>query len=236
MKSKVRNFFINLFVSLYFPIASRTFKNPIRYLEFSEIRKSAEFIANHLHTASLFDTKKGGIWEYVMGITKENSLRGMWLEFGVRDGYSARFFSKHALKLSSNQKLFGFDSFTGIRDNWSSIGEPVGSFSRFGIEPPKIDGCVFIKGWVEETLINFLESNEEPVAFVHFDLDVYAPTKYTLKMLKDRLQKGSIILFDEFHGYPGWELNEKRALEEVLDFSSYQYIAFSRKQAAIQII
>ena len=167
---------------------------------------------------------------------KETSIRGMWLEFGVRDGYSARFFSKHALKLSNNQQLFGFDSFAGIRDQWSSIGEPKGSFSRSGIEPPKIDGCVFIKGWVEETLINFLESNEGPVAFVHFDLDVYAPTKYALEMLKDRLQKGSIIIFDEFHGYPGWELNEKRALDEVLDFSNYQFIAFSRKQAAIQII
>jgi hypothetical protein len=43
-------------------------------------------------------------------------------------------------------------------------------------------------------------------------------------------------MFDEFHGYPGWQLHEKRALEEILPREKYEFLAFSRKQATIKII
>jgi hypothetical protein len=46
----------------------------------------------------------------------------------------------------------------------------------------------------------------------------------------------SIIIFDEFHGYPLWKFHEKRALDEVSNKNEYEFIAFARKQAVIKLI
>jgi len=218
-------------------VAKATFYNSIRYLEHQEIRNSAKFISKHLNGVSLFDNKKGGYFEFVMNQVKNNSKSGLWLEFGVRSGASAKYFAKHALKYANRNRLYGFDAFQGIRDNWSSISEPVGSFSLNGIVPPPIPGCEFVVGWIEDTLPNFLSDHvDEQIAFVHFDLDVYKPTKFALESIREKLQPGCIIMFDEFHGYAGWEFNEKKALDEVLSPTTYEFIAFSRKQAAIRIL
>jgi len=227
---------INLLVSLYKPFSIRTFFHTISYLELAEIRKSSNFISKFLGEAALFDDKKGGYWSFCMEKVSHQSSQGMWIEFGVRDGVSTKYFSPYAKKYSTNGLLYGFDSFQGIRNSWSSVNEPAGSFSRSGKQPNKISGCEFIVGWIEDTLGPFLDSNPQNISFVHFDLDVYAPTKFALSLIKKRLQPGALILFDEFHGYPGWELNEKKALEEIFNSDDYKFIAFSRKQAAIQII
>ena len=218
-------------------IAKSTFYNSIRYLEHQEIRDSANFIRKHLDGVALFDNKKGGYFQFVMSEVQKNSQSGLWLEFGVRSGVSAKFFAKYALQYASQNRLYGFDAFEGIRDNWSSISEPAGSFSLNGIVPPPITGCEFVIGWVEDTLPNFLSVHaDEPIVFAHFDFDVYKPTKFALESIRERLRPGSIIMFDEFHGYPGWEFNEKKALDEVLSPNTYKFIAFSRKQAAIKIL
>lgn len=235
-KSMMKNRVLNFLVGLYKPFSIRTFFHTINYLELSAIQKSAVFLEKHLDGAALFDNKKGGYWQFCVDKVKQNQWQGLWLEFGVRDGVSAKFFSQHSIELSSDNVMYGFDAFEGIRNSWSSINEPIGSFSRDGNLPPKVAGLEIILGWVEDTLEPFLESHKEKIAFIHFDLDVYNPTKYALSVLKNRLRPGTVILFDEFHGYPGWEHNEKRALEEVLGASEYKFIAFSRKQAAIQIV
>lgn len=216
-------------------VAKRTFYNSIRYLEHQELVKSANFIQPFLRKVSLFDNKKGGYFQFVMNQTSKDK-KGLWLEFGVRDGVSAKFFSNFAKDHAKNSVLYGFDSFEGIRNNWSSIDEPVGSFSLNAKVPKKIKHCEFIVGWIEDTLDEFLNIHQECVNFVHFDLDVYEPTKFALSAISQRLVPGSIVMFDEFHGYPGWEFHEKKALEEVLPREKYEFIAFSRKQAAIRII
>lgn len=201
-----------------------------------EIQKSAKFVEKHLEDVALFDNKRGHYYKFCMEVLENQKNQGLWLEFGVRDGVSSKYFSTQALKLAKNKLLYGFDSFEGIRNSWSSINEPVGSFTRLGKSPPSITGCEFIVGWIEDTLEPFLDQHHDKVCFIHFDLDVYAPTRYALSILKERVQPGTIIKFDELHGYPGWAYNEKKALEETFEDGSYKFIAFSRKQAAIQIL
>ena len=61
-------------------------------------------------------------------------------------------------------------------------------------------------------------------------------TSYVLKLIKNNFQSGTVILFDEFYGFPNWEKYEFKALKEQLNENSFQYIAFGTRQACIQII
>ena len=67
------------------------------------------------------------------------------------------------------------------------------------------------------------------------DLDTYESTKYVLENIKNRLDKGAIILFDEFYGFPNWKKYEFKAFQEVFAESEYTYIAFSIRQVAVKI-
>jgi hypothetical protein len=89
-----------------------------------------------------------------------------------------------------------------------------------GKPPIEPQNCKWIVGWVEDTLMAFLEHKLGNIALVHFDFDVYEPTRCALSLIRNRLVTGSVIIFDEFHGDPGWELHEKRALDEILDKKS----------------
>ena len=48
------------------------------------------------------------------------------------------------------------------------------------------------------------------------DMDTYGATKYTLNKIKPFLTKGSIILFDNFYGFPNWQQHEYKACTEWL--------------------
>ena len=227
---------VNFLVRIFFTLNKQTFHNPIYYLEKESIRESSNFISEYLNTASLFTSKKGGLWPFTINHINTNPVAGYWLEFGVREGVSARFFSPYASKYSIDSTYHGFDSFNGIRNQWTSTNEPTGSFSMHGAPPKEPPYCKWTIGWIEETLEPFLKSNSGSIAFAHFDFDVYEPTKYALQLIRSRLRRGSIIIFDEFHGYPGWKFHEKRALDEVFNKNEYEFIAFARKQAVIQLL
>jgi hypothetical protein len=64
-------------------------------------------------------------------------------------------------------------------------------------------------------------------------MDIYQPTKLVLEAIKRRLDKGSILCFDQHNGYPGWRQNEFKALNDVFHVSEYTYVGFSEMSAAI---
>ena len=81
---------------------------------------------------------------------------------------------------------------------------------------PKVESNVtLIKGWFNETLPSFLKEHPEPVALVHIDSDIYSSAKYILETIP--LQDGTIVIFDEFFGYPEWRNGEYKAWNEFLD-------------------
>jgi len=57
-----------------------------------------------------------------------------------------------------------------------------------------------------------------------------------LQKIKPFLQKGSIILFDQFYGFPNWQEHEYKALIDVIDKKEFKYIAFGEEEVAIEII
>ena len=59
-----------------------------------------------------------------------------------------------------------------------------------------------------------------------------------LNSLSKNLGKGTIIIFDEFIGYPGFKLHEFKAWLEFVDSVriQFQYIAYTDMQVAIELL
>jgi hypothetical protein len=103
------------------------------------------------------------------------------------------------------------------------------------------------KGWFEQTVPSFIEKlQQDQIQILHMDADTYNPTAFVLNSLYKNLGKGSIVIFDEYLGYPSWELHEFRAWQELVDSTGikYQYIGhsetpsngFSTIQVAVKIL
>ncbi len=73
-----------------------------------------------------------------------------------------------------------------------------------------------IKGNIEETVPRFTEENPGArFSLIHFDCDLYVPTKRALEALWPRLSRNGIMLFDEYsiHDWPG----ETTAVDEFFE-------------------
>jgi hypothetical protein len=196
----------------------------------SSHRSSAEMISKYLDIAQLFFSRPD-LYAYLFTLFDEMP-NGMNLEFGVHKGGSLKIFSK---KLNY---IYGFDSFLGLEENWSYHFAQKGSLNLNGKIPDTIkdlNNVKLIVGRVEDTLDEFISRYPLKISFIHMDLDLYSPTKHCLERLKHLLQSGSIILFDEFHGYPGWEFHEYRAFMETFEKKEYDILAFSEMQCIIRI-
>ena len=164
----------------------------------------------------------------------ENDLTNKYyyLEFGVFKGESANYFSQHV------KKLYAFDSFEGLKEDWIGTGGSKGTFN-LNKKIPKLNANIIpIVGWVEDTLENFIKENNPQVNFIHTDMDTYGSTKFMLEKLKSHIVKNAIIIFDDFYNYYGWENGEYKALNEVFNRNEFEYKAFnlSKKQCVIKIL
>lgn len=75
------------------------------------------------------------------------------------------------------------------------------------------DRIKLIEGNIEETIPKFVRDNPGVrFSLVHFDCDMYEPTKIGLQYFWDRLSRGGIFLFDEYaiKDWPG----ETQAVDE----------------------
>ena len=139
---------------------------------------------------------------------------GMICEFGVCTGRSTNLMAR-AL---APREVFGFDSFEGLPDDWvvGDLKVPKGFLAvdagKLQFEP----NVNLVKGFFNETLPGFLRKHAGPIGFMHIDCDTYESTVDILNLTGDRLQPGSIIVFDEILGDMGLE-NELKALWEFLE-------------------
>lgn len=186
------------------------------------IESSADFIErNSDHATNFF----GDHWEMRANTLKNVLGSGLLLEFGVNRGNSANFFSNILDQRSDSRQYFGFDTFTGLTEDWGGVAL-AGTFNRDGVPPLLNKRVTIVNGDILETLSTFLAKNEESIAFIHIDTDTYTPCQHVLKLCKDRLVNGSIILFDELLGYPNYQSHELKALTECIPRESYRYLSF----------
>lgn len=157
-------------------------------------------------------------------------LPGSIVELGVSRGVS--FFAWHKLleifcTTDTSKKVYGFDSCEGLADFCEKDGlsaadlandKQRGGWAVGGAEQELWDLIALfnadnvlarersrlVKGRVQDTLEPFLrETPGVRISLLHFDLDLYEPTKFALERLWDLVVPGGIIVFDEY-ALPPW--------------------------------
>lgn len=169
-------------------------------------------------------------------------LKGLFVELGVCTGKTINFIAA----LNPHQKIYGFDSFEGLPEDWirddKIISAGTFGFKNPNLLPPVLHNVELIKGWFNETLADFIKAQdtEEPIAFLHIDSDIYSSASTAFQILGSRIQPGTIIVFDELYNYPGYENHEFKAFQEFLNKSCFgaRYLAYNiyHEQVAIQIV
>lgn len=133
--------------------------------------------------------------------------------------------------------VYGFDNWTGFtalsdKDAQPSadVGKSVGGFNpanfrkellsalaifdadRFIPQKPRVK---LIEGNIEDLVAEFVAANPGVrFSMVHFDCDLYAPTRAALRYLWDKVSRGGVLLFDEY-GILDWP-GETAAVDEFL--------------------
>lgn len=156
---------------------------------------------------------------------------GWALEFGVGKGTTLRM-------IAEVLPVIGFDSFDGLPEDW----RPEFKRGAFATDPPTdIPGATIVQGLFADTVPNY--EWPEKISLIHFDADLYSSTKTVLdSLIEDRFpwsfpQEGTIIVFDEFFGYPGAENHEQRAWAECAEDEGLEWdvIGHGREQWAVRI-
>jgi hypothetical protein len=132
----------------------------------------------------------------------------LYLEFGVFEGETFRWWCRHLS--APRAHLVGFDSFTGLPEEWRP-GFETGTFSTAG--PPRVDDprSRFVTGWFEDTLPTFTPPPHDQL-IVNVDCDLYSSAATVLTWAAPHLGPGSLLYFDELADRD----HELRALHELL--------------------
>lgn len=171
----------------------------------------------------------------VAAALKEVTLDGMVAEFGVYKGTSltqiARFFPDHT--------VHGFDSFVGLPESWGGTSKAAGAFD-VGAQPPQIPvaNVEFHVGWFDDTVPVFAAEHSGPFAFAHLDADLYSSTKTVFDVLGNWFVPGTIVVFDEYFGYHGWQRHEHKAFHEFLAQTglSFEAISLGHMNLAVRLV
>lgn len=159
-------------------------------------------------------------------------LDGLILEFGVFNGKSIRLIAS-----LTDRTVHGFDSFEGLPEAWGDEGK--GSYNAFGQLPEVPDNVRLHRGWFENSIPEFLKSENGPIRFINIDCDLYSSTKTIFDLLGPLIMAGTVILFDEFIGYPTWQDDEFKAFHEAAERFGWRYdilgFSFLTKQLALII-
>jgi O-methyltransferase len=123
-----------------------------------------------------------------------------YLEFGVASGHSFKWWIKNCADPAS--RFYGFDTFEGLPEDW-------GLFSKGDMHSPipevNDNRALFIKGIFQDTLNDFILKEgtalRDKKKIIHMDADLFSATLFALSQLYPYLQKGDIIMFDEFNVY-----------------------------------
>jgi O-methyltransferase len=142
-----------------------------------------------------------GRLELFRSIVDREELQGPidLLEFGVFEGASIRWWAENNRHPEST--FVGFDCFEGLPESWQD--HPKGDFSVAGNLPDIQDPrCSFVKGLFQDTLSDWICGRRfTRRAVLHLDADLYSSTLFVLIHLLPKLNKGDILIFDEFSDY-----------------------------------
>jgi O-methyltransferase len=193
------SFFSNLFISYGYLLKSEGLYNH------SKVRAFEERMEMHRYIVSQY-------------LSPEEKIH--FMEFGVFWGQTFRVWVEGNKNPSTS--LAGFDTFTGLPEDWGS--EKKGRFSAEGklpdIHDPRIDWQV---GLIQDTLPLYVRNiSKEEKKVIHIDVDLYNATLITLIWLQPYLRSGDIIIFDDFFTFTK-TTHEFKAFYDFLDLFKTGY-------------
>ena len=176
-------------------------------------------------------------WYFFDAIIKKSIRSRPFYEFGVWRGDAFKYLIKYF------KKGYGFDTFTGLPEDWYDsngiVIQKSGSYSSDGVIP-KIKGGKFIVGKFEDTLPVFFSKRRNKASLINFDADLFSSTLCALNYSKPIIDKDTILIFDEFIINENWEQDEFKALTEFCSINNLNYevmaISFYTKQVAVKLI
>lgn len=164
-----------------------------------------------------------------------STLDGAVAEFGVYKGESLTTIAQHF----TDRTVHGFDSFEGLPEEWGGTDKGKGAFS-IGGQPPDLPvaNVAFHVGFFDQTVPPFAADRSGPFAFVHLDADLYSSTRQVFDVLGSWFVPGTIIVFDEYFGYHGWQRHEHRAFTEFLAASGldHQPLGVGHMNLAVRLV
>lgn len=166
---------------------------------------SARFVLREMPMAAPYDDKFA-LFNVALDRV-DPKLNGLYCEFGVYTGGTINYIASR-----TSSVVHGFDSFEGLPEAWRA-GFATGAFAIRNL-PGVRPNVRLYKGWFKDTLPVFKKDHPEPLAFGHLDADLYVSTRDVFEALGDRIVAGTILQFDEYVNYPGWQEGEKKAFEE----------------------
>lgn len=193
-------------------------------------RATAQYIMTRMKEAVICSDR-----EEVLDIALQQMPgEGLICEFGVFEGQTIGYIARQI----PERPVFGFDSFEGLPEDWRGPFQR-GVFSLGGRLPAVPPNVTLVKGWFDATLPGFAARHPGPAALLHVDCDLYSSTKCIFASLGSRIVPGSVIVFDEYFDYPGWQEHEHLAFAELVAERklSYRYLAYNRlhEQVAVQV-
>lgn len=196
--------------------------------------ESARYIQENMRAIPNFDTDYDlHDWVARTQLDKNLLATGTVLEFGVATGRTLN----HFARLLPQKTVHGFDGFVGLPEDWTSRMRK-GFFARTSL-PSVRDNCELWVGWFNETLPGFVKSvqQDKPIALLHVDCDLYSSTVTVLKELKKNIVPGTVIVFDEYINYPGWQQDEFKAWHEFVTKNKikYEYIGYVSKHQKVAV-
>jgi len=160
------------------------------------ISKNNDLAYSNFPVKDFIYSRRNELYQFVI----DNEIKGEeidYLEFGVSKGVSFRWWIENVKE--SNSSFYGFDTFTGLPEDWGPFKK--GDMSN-GNKPPEINDArhKFYQGIFQTTLYKFLETYQSgKKKVIHLDSDLYSATLFVLTTMSPYLNKGDILLFDEFN-------------------------------------
>lgn len=206
----------------------------------AEISKKESEIVQSIEPYTM--TSKSNSWAIIQAIKhiKKNNIQGELVECGVYKGGNIILFKIICDELKINKKIFAYDTFSGMsepshndkdlknidakyifekykskNDAWcfADLNDVKSNITKFNLDVSK--DFYFIKGKVEDTLK--VKSNiPEKISLLRLDTDFYESTKIELEILYPKLEKGGVLIIDDYGHWKG----SKKAVDEYFDIEN----------------
>jgi len=177
------------------------------------------YVKEKMQAAKVFESDVETM-EYAISLALEKDKQiggfGLFAEFGVGLGRSGNFIAKRI----GSKKLYGFDWYKGLPEDWRSPHFLKGTFGlKPGVQIPPLPlekNIEIVIGRFKDALPQFLDDKKASLLFVHIDCDLYSSTKEIFDNIKNHVTPGTIIIFDEYFNYDGWKDHEFKAFQEFI--------------------